>query len=122
MRRTLLALPLLACMPTVAETPWQLAQIGGEPVPAALAVTLEFPEPASIAGQAPCNRYFGAYAGTLPDFRPAGIGSTEMACDALALEVRFFAALGAATRAQADAGRLTVTGTGETLVFTRPAN
>jgi hypothetical protein len=58
MRRTLLALPPVACRPAGADTPWQRALIGGAPVPACMAVTPERLDPAGSPGPAPCSRYF----------------------------------------------------------------
>jgi heat shock protein HslJ len=106
---------LAACAPAappvadgLAGTSWRLVAIGGVAVPGDLAgpVTLTFGEGGSFAGQAPCNRYSGTNTAGLPGFRATAIGGTEMACDRLALEGDYYAALMAMEVARATPGRL----------------
>jgi heat shock protein HslJ len=90
-------LMLSACMP--AEAPaedlywWRLTAIDGQPF--AARVLIAFPKDRStVVGTGPCN-WFSATRLTepFPTDRITGITATEMACDALAEEQRFFAAL-----------------------------
>jgi heat shock protein HslJ len=127
-RRLIPALLLAACTTASAEAPaappgppqggiWRLVAIGGAAV--APGVTLDLSQAGRLAGQGPCNRFAGTYAGWFPEFRPAGLVTTEIACDRLAEEARFLAALAAARRAEVAGDRLTVTGDGPPLVFRR---
>lgn len=118
-RPVLVALAAILPLPLAAGEIWDLALIGAEAPPPG--VTLEFGPDGEISGQGPCNRYFGAFEGPLPDFRPGPLGATKMACENLAAEIRFFSALSAAERAEIEGDTLTVTGSSETLVFHRGA-
>ncbi|MFN4157513.1 MAG: META domain-containing protein [Gemmobacter sp.] len=124
---TTLALALIttACVaqtPPAAEGPgiWRLVSLNGE-MPGAL-VTLAFPEPGRLAGQGPCNRYFGAVEGAPPAFAAMGIGATRMACDRLDEEGRYFDALSRVTTVEMGPARMTLTGPGVRLDFATPMN
>ncbi|MGV6811145.1 MAG: META domain-containing protein, partial [Brevirhabdus sp.] len=80
------------------DTVWTLQELDGTPFPHR--ATLSFPEEGKIAGQAPCNRYFGAQTAPYPWFKVDGVGSTKMACPALDQEQVFFTALSAMTLAE----------------------
>jgi heat shock protein HslJ len=72
----------------------------------------------AVSGQGPCNRWSARVAGQLPDFRPGPVVATRMACDDLAAEAAFLAALGAVTRAGTEGDRLILSDPGgERLVF-----
>lgn len=74
---------------------WTLKILNDAPFPAT--ATLTFPKAGEIAGQGPCNRYFGAMTVPYPWFDAGPIGSTRMACPDMAAEDAFFAALEAVT-------------------------
>jgi heat shock protein HslJ len=78
-----------------ADQVWTLTQFNNAPFPAI--ATLTFPKAGEIAGQGPCNRYFGAMASPYPWFNAGRIGSTRMACPNLEAEVTFLTALEAVT-------------------------
>ncbi|MDR0810224.1 MAG: META domain-containing protein [Gemmobacter sp.] len=90
---------------------WSLVTLNGQAF--AGRATLDLTEAGRAAGQAPCNRYFGARAGALPEFRLTGIGATRMACADLSAEDDFLKALGAVQAAALEEGRLVLTGPGE---------
>jgi heat shock protein HslJ len=120
------ALTMAGCAALQAEVPpnylaleWRLLALDGA-APGAVEVTIDLSVAGRVAGQAPCNRYSGAYAGTLPDFRPGAVAATRMACDHLALENTFFAVLGKVTEARVEGDRLILTGPGARLEFIRP--
>lgn len=101
---------------------WMLTAVDGAPFPAR--ATIDLSEPGKITGQGPCNRFFGGYEGSLPDFRPGALASTKMACPDMAAEAALFAALAAMTRAEVTGPvTLTLTGPeGRSMEFTRPLN
>ncbi len=116
-RKTLAALLLLAACTQgeaggVTEAAiahdWRLVSLNGQAF--AARATLDLTEAGRAAGQAPCNRYFGAREGELPAFRLAGVGATRMACADLAAEDDFLRALGAVRAAALEEGRLVLTG------------
>jgi heat shock protein HslJ len=122
------AATLAGCAALQAEVPsaylapeWRLLALDGAGS-GAVEVTIDLSVAGRVAGQAPCNRYGGAYAGTLPDFRPGPMAATRMACDHLALESTFFAALAKVTAAVVAGDRLILTGPGARLEFVRPQN
>lgn len=125
-----LVLGLAAALPAGAETvpadylaiEWKLTAIDGAPFAADASITLA--EPGKIAGQGPCNRFFGSYSGTLPEFRPEGIASTKMACPDMAAEAALFSALSGMTRAEVTGpATLMLTGPeGKSMEFTRPVD
>lgn len=110
-RRSALALTLALAMtalppaPAAAQTPepteWRLIAIDGQPFTAE--ATLAFGADGAIAGRAPCNRWFGTNKATLPALDMSGIGATKMACDRLAEEDLFFAALALMTGSETTA-------------------
>ena len=57
---------------------WGLKSIDGTPFSAT--ATLTFPEPGKIAGDAPCDSYFGSQTAPYPRFEAPNIASTKMAC------------------------------------------
>lgn len=101
-------------------TDWTLVSLDGTAF--AARTTLRLEDEGKLAGQAPCNRYFGQVTGTLPEFRPGAIGATRMACDDLALESDYFTALQAVDRATLSVDELHLSGGGHVLIFRRPAD
>jgi heat shock protein HslJ len=87
---------------------WHLKELGNAPFSAQ--ATLSFPKSGEIAGQGPCNSYFGAVAGIYPAFDAGPIGSTRIACPELAAESAYLAALEAATTAEVTKEQLILTG------------
>ena len=108
--------------PAVGEGPgtWRLIALNG--APPAGPVTLRFEDAGRFVGQGPCNRYFGSHAGTAPAFRPGPVGATQMACDRLAEEARYFDALSRVTRIERGPARLVLTGPGVRLDYAMPMN
>jgi heat shock protein HslJ len=106
------ALAMTACTaqaqdPTGVE--WQLLAIDGQVVD--IPATLTVHEGGGISGKAPCNRYNGRNQASLPELNVPGFMSTKMACDKLAEEQVFFAALSAMTRLERlDERTLVLTG------------
>lgn len=78
-----------------ADRVWTLKLLNGAPFPAR--ATLTFPKAGEIAGEGPCNRYFGAMKVPYPWFDAGPVGSTRMACPEMAAETAFLAALEEAT-------------------------
>ncbi len=101
--------------PDAGGTLWRLAELDGAPFRAE--ATLGFEPGGRIGGQAPCNAWGGQAEGVAPAFRAVGVASTLMACDRMAEEAAFFAALSAARRIETGAGRLVLRGGGRSLVF-----
>jgi len=88
---------------------WKATQVGGNPVPAGMEVTLQFLDGGRVAGRSACNRYFGSYSLTGEGLSFGQAGGTMMACgDAeMAMEQAFLAGLATVTRFDFDeAGRL----------------
>lgn len=103
--RTLLSLAALALLslPATADgnpladligTSWKLAALDGAPVDAKITSTLVVSD--SIGGNGGCNTYGGNLAATPDGIDISQVFSTMMACDGLAQEQAFFAALEAA--------------------------
>ena len=88
---------------------WRLVTLGDDPMPAAPELTLRV-DGARASGRAGCNAYAGEIrAGARPGELSLGpLAATKKACaePALALESRYLAALGRATRFSFVAGRL----------------
>lgn len=80
------------------ETVWTLTEMDGTAF--AERMTLQFPEPGRIAGQAPCNRFSGALTVPYPWFGTSPLAATLMACPDLDAERAVFDALGAMTEAE----------------------
>ena len=114
-------LSLAACAPVMATEiggEWHLVGLEGQRAPAPLSIT--FTTDGKVSGQAPCNRYFGSYSGTLPTLTLSALGSTRMACDALDVESVYFEALGAIQRAEFAENRLFLIGPeGRIMEFSR---
>lgn len=103
------------------ETIWQLTAMNEAPVDVNVNVTITFPEEGKIAGQAPCNRYFGSQTAPLPWFEVKGMGSTKMACQHMELEGQYFALLQKMTTAEITGDTLVLRNdTGDTLVYKKP--
>ena len=98
------------------EAIWRLEAINGAPFSAR--ATLTFPKPGKIAGQAPCNRYFGTQTAPYPWFDVKEIASTKMACPDLKDENAFFTALEKMTLSEASGGTLILSNeNGQDMVF-----
>jgi heat shock protein HslJ len=70
---------------------WQLSEIDGTAF--AATVTVTFPEPGKIGGNAPCNTYTGTMDAPYPWFEIGPLAVTRMACPDLEFETDFLAAL-----------------------------
>jgi heat shock protein HslJ len=100
--------------PAIAPGAWLLQSLDGQPF--AARATLEIGPDGRLGGEGPCNTWFAR--GTAePGYLFPMIGATERACDALALEQAFFAALAAMQAAEADEGLLILRGEGHEMVF-----
>lgn len=77
---------------------WRLETLDGSPFEKR--ATVEFPEPGKIAGQAPCNRYFGEQRAPYPWFEVGPLAATRMACPDLDAEQQFLSALSNMTQAE----------------------
>ncbi len=117
LRGLLLCLPVLAAgcagtaappAPVLVGTEWRLESLGGKDLPASSQASLTFPESGRVAGNAPCNRFFGTYTQTGQKLSFSQMGSTRMACIGTAAEqeTRYLAALQKATGFEVDGGRL----------------
>ena len=104
-----------ACAEETARAGWVLISVDG--VAVGYAATLELDEPGRISGQGPCNRYFAKVEGALPAFRPVALGSTRMACAAMAAESAYFALLAAVDTAEIGSEVLHLRGDGHDLLF-----
>lgn len=100
MRRSALTLILLllsACVAPEPEQPpywWKLVSIDGKPFPATAQIAFRGENGDRIIGQAPCNSFSARVVKEpFPTVRFVDITATEMACDALAAETAFLAAL-----------------------------
>ncbi len=99
-----------------ADQVWTLKELNGATFPTT--ATLTFPKAGEIAGQGPCNRYFGAMKSPYPWFDAGPIGSTRMACPNLAAETAFLSALEAATVSEVAGDTLILSNTdGLEMVF-----
>lgn len=99
-----------------ADRVWTLKELGGAQFPAT--ATLTFPKQGEIAGQGPCNRYFGAMDVPYPWFDAGPIGSTRMACPDMAAETAFLTALESATLSEVAGDTLILSNTdGLEMVF-----
>lgn len=80
--------------------------------------TISFPEQGRVAGQAPCNSYFGEQTEFYPWFGLNGIAATRMACPDMAAETQFFAALDKMTLSEVVDSTLILSNTdGDQMVF-----
>jgi heat shock protein HslJ len=105
-------------VPQVLHLEWTLAEVDGQPV--GYDATISLGDDGRIAGRAPCNRYFGGVDGSLPDFRPTGIGATRMACDKLDAETAYLTLLQHTDRLTWSDRELHLSGAGHQMVFRRP--
>ena len=89
-------------------TSWRAEEIDGRVVLERVESSLTFDGAQRIAGQAACNRYFGAFELGEGTIRLKPAGTTRMACPppVMEQESRFLAALGAATGFQREGGKL----------------
>lgn len=113
MRLPILSVAVLAaCVaPALADeisgTDWHLVGLEGQKVEWQASLRLDGDK---VSGKAPCNRYFGTNAATLPEISFGGMGATKMACPDLAAEDAYFSALQAMQRAELDQGHLFLIG------------
>ena len=109
-------------MAGLAGTNWQVValpgdaayQPGGEGEPP----TLLFGDDGQVGGHSGCNRFFGPFRDSGDALAIGPLASTRMACPPplMALETAFLAALEATDGYRLEAGRLSLTGDGGTLV------
>ena len=83
--------PAMTFAQTISGNEWQLLAIDGKIVE--IPASLQIEDDGGIGGKAPCNSWSAMNAGTLPALRLNAIRATRMACDQLADEQVFFAAL-----------------------------
>ena len=133
LRPTLLGLAALAMLvaPAAADgeplanligTSWQLTELDGTAVDANVTSTLNISAD-SIGGNGGCNTYGGNLTATPDSIDISQVISTMMACDGLAQEQAFFAALEAADSAVISDGNLhLVSGDGAVLAALAPAS
>jgi heat shock protein HslJ len=100
--------PAAELTPAALAKEWQLVGFAGGSLPPR--VTMDLREAGQASGQAPCNRWFGAVEGKLPEFRIGQAGATRMACPDLEAEGAFLTALGKITTAALDGDKLVLTG------------
>ena len=99
---------------TATPVDWVLTDVDG--APAAYSATLTI-DGNRLSGKAPCNRYSGELLGTPPDVTIGPMIATRMACDALAEEGAYLAALAGVTQMVDGGGTLTLSGAGHVLVY-----
>lgn len=88
---------------------WTLRALDGQAVD--IPATLTVGPAGEISGKAPCNSYGGMNMATLPEMKLSALRATRMACDRLADEDIYFAALSAMTRLErVDERTLRLTG------------
>ena len=90
-------------------TSWQLTELGGAPTSAKITSTANFSAD-GVGGNGGCNTYGGTLTVTPTGIDITEIMSTMMACDGLAQEQAFFAALEATTNYRIEDGTLLLTG------------
>lgn len=112
------ALQAQQAIPPLLALEWTLAEVDGQPV--GYSATISVDAEGRVTGRAPCNRYFAGFTGTLPEFRPEAMGSTRMACDAMADEDAYFALLQGVDRLTSSDRELHLSGAGHSLIFRRP--
>lgn len=74
-----------------ANIDWQLVMLDGTRFPAR--ATLQLGANGEIAGDGPCNRYFGTQTAPYPWFSVENMGATRRACPALDHETAYLTAL-----------------------------
>ncbi len=83
---------------------YRLEQVNGRSF--AARATIAFPEPGTVSGQAPCNRYSASQTVPYPWISIGPIATARVACPDLAQESLFFEALKAASLAEVQGGTL----------------
>jgi len=127
MLRTLLLLPLLSLLQCgtdetvaaygAADRIWTAQSIDEQPL--SQTITLTFPEPGRIAGQAPCNGYRAALNAPYPWFELTAFGAETIDCPHLVEEGTYFAALLSMTQSEVSGDTLILRNdTGNEMVFT----
>lgn len=107
--RALLLIPLILAACVQAEEKddpyyWKLVAIDGQPFAARATLAIEDDR---AFGQAPCNRWSGeVQREPFPEWRIRKVVATKMACDDLAAESAFFAAMAAMTHSSVGLGYL----------------
>lgn len=107
------AFSLTACVtpalsdPEIAGVDWHLVGFEGQEVDWEASLRLDGDK---LSGKAPCNRWFGTNAASLPAVSIEAIGATRMACPDLAAESAYFETLQAMQRAELDQGHLFLIG------------
>ena len=100
-----------------ADKVWRLTEMNGTAV--TTSITLQFPEPESLRGDAPCNSYSGAQTAPYPWFKAERVLSTRRACPDLPLETDYFASLNEMQIAEVSGDTLILSNEAKhTLVFT----
>jgi len=95
---------------------WRLSSIDGAAFTAP--VSLSFPKPGTIAGQAPCNRFQGRQTAPYPWFTVASLAATRSACPELRAESAFLQALQEMTLAEISGSVLILSnGQGREMLF-----
>ena len=95
---------------------WLLKTLNGTNV--TTRITISFPEQGHIAGQAPCNQYFGLQTVPLPWFKVTELTASKMACPAFELEAQYFNLLQDMTTAEIIKDMLILrSDTGKSLMF-----
>lgn len=82
---------------------WHLLAVDGQVIDYIASLRIE--ADGTLGGQAPCNRWSSQNTADWPDLALGGIRATRMACDRLADEQAFFAALARMTRLEMDGER-----------------
>jgi heat shock protein HslJ len=107
MRRLHLALAALVAMTpamskaeTITGRDWMLLAMDG--LRADFPATLRIEDDGSVIGTAPCNTWASRNSAALPDLALARVRATRMACDSLAEEQTFLAALALMNRIALD--------------------
>jgi putative lipoprotein len=97
----------------LAGSSWVLEDLNGTAVVAGTRATLDFAEKGRATGTGSCNRYFATVEISGSSIRFGAVGATRMACAATAVslqEVKYFAALEAASRFTLEGGVLSIYG------------
>lgn len=107
---------------SLARTDWQLESIGGDELPEAVNITLQFGSTGGIGGSGGCNTYGGSYTTDGEQLTINEVFSTLMACadsDVMEFEQRYYEALRTATSYMQSDGQLILTyADGQQMIFT----
>jgi putative lipoprotein len=92
------------------NTRWRLTHFGMTPIDEGITPTLEFSDPAKIAGSGSCNKFFGTVDVEGERIRVHPLGTTRMACrdELMALEDRYVKSLQEAERYMINGPELTI--------------